>query len=199
MGVPPGQRPESSQPPSSPPSPEKRRSGWKAKAIFGLLAALAIFAALTQGIQRINLVSGEIEFRDGAATSGEITRSDLESAQPELEQRIAEAEAEAASQSEVQPASEEASDFSGQWTGQAGYSYVITQYGDQVFVQEIYQGWVSAVAQGTVAGDGTASLRFQAADGSTGSGVLIPAGDNAVEARFTNHTYGTSSTMVLTR
>ena len=103
-------------------------------------------------------------------------REQVEQAQPAIKEQASELQREAEQQATGETAPGPA-DFSGTWTSDDGFSYVIEQFGDQAVLTEFgFGGMATGFAGGPVDGS-LYTFDFQAADGSFGTGSLELDGD----------------------
>lgn len=170
------------------PNRRQRRIAWGALGTFVILAGLAIYAAKHQGVKTVDFSHGTISFY-------QVHTSQIEQKQSAL--RVAVQQAKSSAQAQATPSSS-ASDLSGTWQSSAGLTYTITQYGGTAVVEESSPFGLTAVGQGTVAGN-TATFDYRAVDGSTGRASLQMVDASTIDASFENDTYGTSTQATLTR
>lgn len=161
---------------------------WGALATFILLAGLAIFAAVRQGVDAIDLKNGTITFSS-------VRPSDIAARQTAVASQVAAAE-QRAQRAQQEPAVS-VPDVSGDWRADSGLIYRITQYGDQFVLQELSPYGVTAYGQGQVTGQ-RADFTFWAFNSTTGTGEFQVMDDRTMHAWFQN-SQGLSSQAVLSR
>lgn len=167
-----------------------------------IIAFVALGYAMSRGqdIERIDASSGEVSFYPGggqesAASSEDI--SDIEDSQAAIDRRVEQLEA-AAAQEGASADPTGVADFTGTWSATNGFTYVISQFGDAAVIQEQSLYGTTAYGEGTI-DESQASFNFTAFDGSFGTASLQLTGTNQIQASFFNATYGTSSTLFMTR
>lgn len=171
-----------------PRSKKRRTIAWAAISIFTVLAAIAIYAALHQGVRVINFKTGTISFQN-------VKPSEIQQRQPAIKSDLSMAEARAQQQSA--PALS-VPDISGYWYSNYGLTYFIQQYGNKAVMQEQSPYGLTGIAEGTVS-DSSASFNFKAIDNSWGNIYLTFQGDGSMSARFENLKSHTSINALLTR
>jgi hypothetical protein len=169
-------------------SRKRRRIAWGAICIFVLLAGIAIYAAVHQGVKTINFKQGTISFQN--VHPGSIQRS-----QTYIKSQFSLAKQQAQQQAAPAP---QVPNISGYWYSNSGLTYYIEQYGSSAALEEESAYGVTAVAQGTV-GQSQADFDFRAYNGSTGQAIFYFQSGGTMDASFSNYTYGTSSQAVLSR
>jgi preprotein translocase subunit SecF len=170
--------------------PKKRHKiAWASVSVFILFAAIAIYAALHQGVREMNFPGG------GSISFQNVKPAEIQKSQPAIKSDLSIAEARAQQQG-VQSAS--VPDIAGYWRSNYGLTYLIQQYGDRVVMQEQSPYGITGVAEGTVS-ESSASLNFKAINGTVGNTYLTFQGDGTMNARFDNLTLNTSINAVLTR
>jgi hypothetical protein len=182
--------------PSRPRPGRQNRVPWLRIFALVLASALVIFA-LASGylLKSVNRFSGEITFYSGSARTD---REEVESGQPEIEQRRQEVEKSARSTAPTQPMRPNDATLAGLWKGDNNLQYAIDQFGTQVVIVERGPYGVTAVGYGTV--DGTqVHFNFEALDGSTGIGYLSLVDSRTLAGTFTNYNHGFTVEAVIRR
>lgn len=176
------------------PRPPKRRRviGWAALGAFAL-GVSGVVIAVQRGQDVCEVSATGIKFCENDPAS----REQVEQAQPAIKEQAGELqrEAEQGATGETAPGT---ADFSGTWTSDDGFSYVIEQFGDQAVLTEFGLG---GMATGFAAGPIDGSLYtfdFQAADGGFGTGSMELDGDT-LTGSFDNAVTGISIPVVLHR
>ena len=124
-------------------------------------------------------------------------RQEVEQAQPAIESQASalQSQAQAQNTGETTPG---LADISGTWLSDAGFTYVIEQFGTQAVLTEVgFGGMTTGVGIGFVDGP-LYTFEFQAADGSFGTGSLELAGDT-LSGSFDNAVTGISTPVTLHR
>jgi hypothetical protein len=185
--VPPPQQSPASQP--KPKSGKRRRIAWGGGAfILLVLAGIAIYAAVHQGVKTINFKQGTISFQT-------VHPASIKNSQPLIKSELSQARARA----QQQPApAQSVPDIAGYWDSSSGLTYYIEQYGNNAVVQEQSAYGITAVGEGVVY-DTRANFDFRTFNGSVGQAVFYFEASDTIDAYFENYTYGTSSQAVLTR
>jgi hypothetical protein len=174
--------------PASTPKRARRTIGWAALGGF-VLAVSGVVMAITRGQDVCEVSATGVKFCESDEPS------QVEQGQAQIDQQVSQFE-EQASQLDANVDDPNAADLAGTWTSEAGFTYVIEQWGAEAVITEIGPGnLTSAVGMGTI--DGNAfSFDFQAADGSFGVGELTIDGDT-LTGGFFNSTIGLSVPVVL--
>lgn len=168
-------------------SPRFATIKWGALAAF-ILGTLVIGFALLNGqpVKDVDLGSGKVSFYSSADPR------EVEQAQPEAEEAVADLEEQAREEAVTQPEFS-GPDVSGTWVpvGGSGQWYEISQFGDQVVVQEVTPWGITATGSGTAVDDGV-SMSFAAYNGVTGTADLRLVGPSTLQGTLTSSAYGTT-------
>ena len=178
--------------PRQPPRRKRHRIAWAALGTFLILAILAIYATVHQGVRTINFKQGSISFQT-------LRPSEIQQQQPRIQAEVSAARANV-QQNVQQQAGPAASvpNISGYWYSNSGLVYQVEQYGNGAVVQEESSYGVTAVGEGLVFDD-HADFNYRAFNNSSGQAIFSFRSDGTILAEFNNTTYGTSSQAILTR
>jgi hypothetical protein len=183
--------PQSSASQPRQPKPKKRHPiKWTGIAIIVILGAIAIYAAVHQGVRSINFKQGTISFQN-------VRPADIKNSQPLIRSDLSAAKGRAQAQAQSVSAPS-VPNISGYWYSNSGLSYYINQYGNNAVVEEESSYGITAVGEGVVY-DSQADFDFRAYNGSNGLAVFYFQSNGTIDATFENYTYGTTSNAVLTR
>ena len=171
-----------------PPRRKRRRIAWAALGTFLILAIIAIYATVHQGVRTINFKQGTISFQT-------LRPSEIRQQQPRIKSEVSAARANV--QQQAVPAAS-VPNISGYWYSNSGLVYYVEQYGNGAVVQEESSYGVTAVGEGVVYDD-HADFNYRAFNNSSGQAIFDFRGDGTILAEFSNTTYGTSSQAILTR
>ena len=164
-------------------------SGWSVKWFLAfasvLLAAVAMIYAMTR-CQPIKEISPDgVTWYSG---DEEIPVADIERAQSELKDRVDRLDEQVQSNTSAAPV--DAANFAGQWWGDNGLRYDITQDGGSAAITEVSPYGITSYGMGTVSGQWY-SFTFTVYNGLTGSGSLELTGSQQLQGSFQS-AYGTA-------
>lgn len=160
-----------------------------------LLIAVAFAGIALWGGQQIKTVglNGDITFYERGGPTDE-TNGEYEQRQQELDERLSELEKKPPTTGTSTGSSV---DISGVWTGDPGVTYLIEQDGAEAAFTEQSAYGPTAVGYGSIVG-AQFTFRFEAVNGSSGTGELTLGSDGSLAGTFTDDE-GASADLRLTR